>query len=66
VSGQRGFSGTSNGLGAVFRLLHETLMLDVPVPDAGKRLDVSYFGRSDEHLAILADEHTLGVAADVA
>ena len=33
--------------------VHEPLMLDVAVPDAGERLDVPHFGWADVHLAVL-------------
>ena len=47
------------------RRRHESLMLEVAIPDTGESLDVPHFGRADVHLALLADKHRLTEIADV-
>jgi hypothetical protein len=44
---------------AVLRRAHESLILEVAVPDASERLDVPHFGRAEVDLAVRADEHGL-------
>jgi hypothetical protein len=55
VSVHRRLIAASNGLGATPRGGHKTLLLYVPIPDAGKRLNVPHLGWADRHLAVFTE-----------